>query len=76
MEQLIALIRPKVIIKMSHSIVLKGNEKVEPALGGELLLDKAGNYYINENNREPAGINFPNGFFVNIQSIEEIIIEE
>ena len=76
-EMLKAIVKPGVKIRHARKdewFILTGMEIVDLAEGGELLKNIYGEYYIG-GEREPAGIRFPDGKFIGIGSIEEIIIE-
>ncbi len=80
MKEFQALIKPHVFIKCSKQeelIELTGNEIIEPAAGGELkaLQEDSPNRLYIAGNYEPSGIRFPNGVFISIRSIDEIIVE-
>ena len=72
-----AIVKPGVKIKHAHNeewLSLSGMETVELAEGGELLNNSSGDYYIG-GEHEPAGIRFPDGKFVGVGSIEEILTD-
>lgn len=76
-EMLKAIVKPGVKIKHACKeewMSLTGMETVDLAVGGELLKNSSGEYYIG-GEREPVGIRFPNGKFIGIGSIEEILID-
>lgn len=76
-EMLKAIVKPGVKIKRVRKkewLFLTGMETVDLAEGGELLKDVLGEYYIG-GEREPAGIRFPDGKFIGIGSIEEVLID-
>jgi hypothetical protein len=77
LNKLRTLIQPDVRIRHTRKktlIKLTGMETVEPALGGELIRDEIGNYYLG-GEIEPSGIRLLDGQLIGIKSIEEIIID-
>jgi len=76
-EMLKAIVKPGVKIKharIEEWLSLTGMETVDLAEGGELLKNSSGEYYIG-GDREPAGIRFPDGKYIGIGSIEEVLID-
>ena len=75
-EEFKTLIKHKVNLKhvsQKELIYFTGMEKVVPAAGGELKIDRHGISWGKK--KEPAGIKFPDDKFIGVNSIEYIVVD-